>query len=262
MIKVTWLGQNGFLLEGDQLRLVIDPYLSDFCTKKYPTGPMAHIRNRPIPAFSKSPGKLDACLVTHMHIDHFDPDWLPKVLSEQPEMGLVLPGAGLEMSEQYGIKCSQIIPLDDGECLQIRGIRITAIKEAHETFDRQEVGFPYLGYILSFKEAILFHAGDTVDYEGFAERLKDFKIDIAFLPINGRDEKRKELGFRGNLTEAEAVDLAVRAGIKRVVPMHFGMFPINDGNPLIFAKYAKDASLDIIMPKLEHSFIIDASYDH
>ena len=45
-----------------------------------------------------------------------------------------------------------------------------------------------------------------------------------FLPINGRDPAR---GVPGNMTAAEAVDLADRVRPRFVVPHHYDMFTFN-----------------------------------
>ena len=47
---------------------------------------------------------------------------------------------------------------------------------------------------------------------------------MLFLPINGRDPAR---GVPGNMTAAEAVDLAARVRPRFVVPHHYDMFTFN-----------------------------------
>jgi len=60
-LGLTWLGQAGFRLELDGLRVLVDPFLSDHKARLYPPPPRgAAVRN------------VDWVLVTHDHIDHFD----------------------------------------------------------------------------------------------------------------------------------------------------------------------------------------------
>ena len=49
-------------------------------------------------------------------------------------------------------------------------------------------------------------------------------FDVLFLPINGRDPAR---GVPGNMTAAEAVDLAARVRPRYLVPHHYDMFTFN-----------------------------------
>ena len=53
----------------------------------------------------------------------------------------------------------------------------------------------------------VYHAGDTVRYEGMIDRLRIFNIDVALLPINGRAPQWRVLG---NLSGLEAAELAHR----------------------------------------------------
>ena len=60
--------------------------------------------------------------------------------------------------------------------------------------------------------------------DGLAEQLGADPFDVLFLPINGRDPAR---GVPGNMTAAEAVDLAGRVRPRFVVPHHYDMFTFN-----------------------------------
>jgi L-ascorbate metabolism protein UlaG (beta-lactamase superfamily) len=71
-----------------------------------------------------------------------------------------------------------------------------------------------------------------------AEQLKQWHIDIAILPINGRDPAR---GVAGNLSGPEAVQLAQDIGAKIVIPCHYDMFEFNTVSPNAFADAAKQA---------------------
>src|SRR2546421_10599523 len=89
--------------------------------------------------------------------------------------------------------------------------------------------YSFLGYILEIGGVRIYHAGDTVIYEGLVERLRELEIDIAFLPINGRNYFREQRDIVGNMDEREAADLASAAGVKLLVPIHYEMFAANQG---------------------------------
>ena len=79
------------------------------------------------------------------------------------------------------------------------------------------------------------HSGDTLLYDSMAERLRQHAIDIALLPINGREEARR---VAGNLNGVQAASLAHAMGARVVIPCHFNMFAFNTASPDAFAAEA------------------------
>jgi L-ascorbate metabolism protein UlaG (beta-lactamase superfamily) len=61
-------------------------------------------------------------------------------------------------------------------------------------------------------------------YDGLAEQLGAGPFDVLFLPINGRDPARR---VAGNMSAAEAVDLAMIVKPRYLVPHHYNMFTFN-----------------------------------
>ena len=61
-------------------------------------------------------------------------------------------------------------------------------------------------------------------------------FDVLFLPINGRDPAR---GVPGNMSAAEAVDLAAAVRPRFVVPHHYDMFTFNTVPVEAFAAEAR-----------------------
>jgi L-ascorbate 6-phosphate lactonase len=68
-----WLGQAGFAVVCDGLRLVIDPYLSDHLGQKYANSDVNHERLMPSPIEPAEFGHLQFVFVTHEHGDHMGP---------------------------------------------------------------------------------------------------------------------------------------------------------------------------------------------
>jgi L-ascorbate metabolism protein UlaG (beta-lactamase superfamily) len=58
--------------------------------------------------------------------------------------------------------------------------------------------------------------------------LRQWKIDVALLPINGRRPERR---VAGNLWGREAANLANAIGASTVIPCHYDMFEFNTENP-------------------------------
>ena len=110
------------------------------------------------------------------------------------------------------------------------------VRAAHEDFVQDENGdYECLGYVVRFPGGSLYHAGDTVEWETMAEELAPLGIDIACLPINGSDWKRKKADIIGNLNAREACDLSQEIGADLLIPMHYDVFAHNGENPAYLA---------------------------
>ncbi len=101
------------------------------------------------------------------------------------------------------------------------------------TFGRELSGglYRFLGFVVDDGVARVYHAGDTIAYDGQAERLRALNVDVALLPINGRDHYREAAGIVGNLDHREAARLAADAKVDLLVPMHYDAFASNRGYP-------------------------------
>jgi L-ascorbate metabolism protein UlaG (beta-lactamase superfamily) len=85
----------------------------------------------------------------------------------------------------------------------------------------------FLGFVLKFPAVTVYHSGDCTPYDGLAAQLSRLAIDLAILPVNGRDTMRRENGILGNFTFDEAARLCSDAGIGAMIGCHFGMFDFN-----------------------------------
>ena len=104
----------------------------------------------------------------------------------------------------------------------VGAMRLPGLPAAHESLQQDAQGrHLFLGFLVRVGPFTLYHSGDTVDYPGLAGRLAQARVDLAFLPINGRAPERR---VTGNLDGPEAADLAHRAGIALVVPCHYELF--------------------------------------
>ncbi len=132
-----------------------------------------------------------------------------------------------------------MIGINDGITTEIDDIKITGIAAAHEflDIDIKSGRYPYLGFIVEYKGLKFYHAGYTCLYEGMISKLKKWELDIAFLPINGRDAKRLKTGCIGNMTYQEAADLSGALKPKITIPGHYGMFNHNTEDPELFTEY-------------------------
>ena len=230
-VAFWWLGQHSFVLKMGGHVIYIDPYLT--AKQARLVAPMV------------TPDQMaHASLIvgTHDHGDHIDRKVWPDML-QATEATFVVPDLLREnIIEELGIPRGRILGLDDGTSLEYKGIQITGVAAAHEFLDQdpQTGRYPYLGVIVRANGSTVYHAGDTVKYEGLESRLKKHgPFDLALLPINGRDAKRFATGTVGNMTYQEAVDLAGAIEPRLTVPTHYDMFAHNQEDPQLFVDYAK-----------------------
>jgi L-ascorbate metabolism protein UlaG (beta-lactamase superfamily) len=227
-LSLWWLGQSGFLVAWQGRHLLLDPYLSDSLTRKYAGTDKPHERMTELVVEPAALGFVDAVTASHAHTDHLDPDTL-QALAGVP---IVAPEAHRELvTERAG---AAPLGIDDGETVEVAGFAITAVPAAHEEIERDAAGrMLHLGYVVACGPFALYHAGDTVPYDGMAERIRAAgAIDVALLPINGRRAERR---VAGNLWGEEAAALAHAIGARLAVPMHYEMFAFNTEPPDAFA---------------------------
>jgi L-ascorbate metabolism protein UlaG (beta-lactamase superfamily) len=237
-LHLWWLGQSGFLLLWRAATALLDPYLSDSLTRKYAATDKPHTRMTARVIAPASLAFADVVTASHAHTDHCDPETLQPLARANPALRLVGPAAILPLlRERVASDTARYIGLDDGEELNLGDITISAVPAAHETVERDADGrCLFLGYVVKIGPWTIYHSGDTVLYEGMAERLRPWAPDIALLPINGRAPERR---VAGNLDGPEAARLAHAIGARLVIPCHYDMFTFNTASPDAFAAEAQ-----------------------
>jgi L-ascorbate 6-phosphate lactonase len=233
-VTITWLGQAGFLLEADGTGLLVDAFISPHPDRQTPPG-----------GDPASYGGLAGVLATHEHWDHLDlPSW-PGLAAASPSARFVVPLPVVDQVTAAGLPRELVTGAVPGEPLAIGAATVTPVKARHGihvsdayNFGEESSGGAcrYLGYVVSIGGARIYHAGDTIDFPGLAERLAELDVDLALLPINGRDAAREAQDIVGNLDAGEAAGLAARAGVDTAVPMHYDMFAGNPGDPGEFVR--------------------------
>lgn len=247
-VGLVALGQSGFVLRFPSATALIDGFFSSHPERLLPP---------PFPAASAAGLDLIAC--THDHGDHLDRDALLDLAAASPRARFLVPAPIVEAMESIGIPAKRVIGATPNVSLTIANLEIHALSASHG--DRPSDGFSFgvdsggnprfLGFVFSQGGPAVYHAGDTIGYDGLADRLKDLSVDVALLPINGRDAERESRGIVGNLDAAEAADLATAAHVDVVVPMHYDMFAGNPGFPeeLVQAlRIRKSRVIPVVLP--------------
>jgi L-ascorbate metabolism protein UlaG (beta-lactamase superfamily) len=233
-----WLGQSGFLLQWQGQHLLFDPYLSDSLTRKYAATDKPHVRMTERVVAPECLNFIDVVTSSHNHTDHLDAETLKPLLAANPKLELIIPEANREfVTDRLGIVTDLPIGLDAGENASVGAFTFHAVPAAHETLETDESGrFRFLGYVVTFGPWTVYHSGDTVLYPGMVERLREWRIDVALLPINGRAPERR---VAGNLSSAEAARLGREIDARLMVPCHYEMFEFNTANPADFQAAAQ-----------------------
>ena len=229
--RLWWLGQAGFALESAGTRILIDPYLSDSLAAKYRGRLFPHTRLHPAPIDPATITGVSAVLHTHAHTDHLDP-WTIRDLLDRNSPRFVAPEARRDVALERGIPEKSLIGAVAGDRIGLPGVTVDVVPAAHETREHDQQGRDaFLGYVVDLGGVRVYHSGDCVPYPEQAELLRDLRVDVALLPINGRDAYRTGNGVPGNFTVEEAVALCEEVGIAALVGHHFGLFDFNTIDP-------------------------------
>ena len=237
-VSVAWLGQMGLRIRVNDTTVVVDYFASDYPGRRV-SPPLA----------AEDLGDVDAFAGTHDHLDHIDHAAWRIWAQACPGARFVFPAMHGRAVEADGIPAERRLGIDAGQSVQVGDITIRALPAAHEFLAPDGEGrYPCLQYIIEGGGKRIYHAGDTLRYEGMLPLLQSFgPIDAALLPINGRDGARYRRDCIGNMTFQEAADLAgeLRPGL--VLPGHWDMFADNPGDPEAFADYL-DAKYGAAIP--------------
>ena len=229
-LRIWWLGQSGFLVRHAGSLLLLDPYLSDSLTKKYAGTDKPHVRMTERVIAPERLTGISVATSSHNHTDHLDAETLNPLCAANPQMEFVIAEANRAfVASRLGCEESWPIGIDDGQSAVVAGWQFTGIAAAHNVIETDEAGrHRFLGCIVRRGPWTLYHSGDTLLYPGLAEKLADFAVDVAFVPINGNKPERR---VAGNLDGREAAQLARDIGARLAVPHHFEMFEFNTADP-------------------------------
>ena len=196
-VGIRYLGQEGFLFSCGGKHLATDLYLSDYVDRNC----CQYVKWQRLyapPVEAKELDFLDVVLCTHGHYDHADPDTL-SVLAKNPKTKFVIPAPETGVLLAAGVQEENILPAVAFEKLCVAGFEIIPIPAAHETLTPDEAGrYSAVSYIIRVGGKTFFHGGDLCVYDGLVDTLKPYAVDVAFLPINGRDYFRNRNDIIGN----------------------------------------------------------------
>ena len=229
-IPVRFLGQSGFKFSFDDATVYIDPLLSNSVAEL--DAPDLK-RLVPIPFLPESVSDADWVLLTHAHIDHSDPQTIPKLASASPQAHFIAPQPVIDILKEWGINDSRIQRAEEFWFNISSKLRIRALPAAHPKITRDLDGnLEAVGYLIDLQGRRIYIAGDTFVHEEILDALlKEGPIHTAFLPVNEHNFFRARRGIIGNLSVHEAFQFAEEISVKQLVPVHWDMFAANSVDP-------------------------------
>ena len=229
-MKLTWLGQAGFLLESSTgTKIMIDPYLSD---RLHELNGEDFVREVPI-LDEYLDMRPDALVLSHGHADHTDPATLQRLLKDKEPFCVLAPlNTWREVRAAYG-GGHNYIQFDRGIQWTLKDVTIKAVMAAHT--DEYAIGI-----IIECDGMRLYHTGDTLYHRDIPSWL-DGPIDTLILPINGQG---------CNMNAVDAWKLTKLLAPKKVLPMHHDMFKKMGCNVEDFTSlFAGDDSIEVLLPR-------------
>jgi L-ascorbate 6-phosphate lactonase len=224
---LRWLGQAGFRMDWPGGSLLIDPFTSDHPLRRYP-----------FESRSVMTSDVDWVLITHEHADHLDVGLVSGLAASSKQFGLVIPEplaaqvkAIAPRAHVHPVRPTDIVPLD-------AAVTVEAVTACHavDVADGYSDGPPggpvrHVGYLINLPGVCVYHAGDTIVSDQLISSLRGKHIDVALLPVNGRDYFREREGIVGNMNAREAVLLAEAIGAQVLIPMHWDLVSGNTARP-------------------------------
>jgi L-ascorbate metabolism protein UlaG (beta-lactamase superfamily) len=178
------------------------------------------------PRAAGSVATCDLLLVTHGHSDHMG-DALQIASRTQPAWPCIHE-MSLWLARNLGGGKDAVVGMNKGGTVEAAGLKVTMVHADHSAGDWNGGGETTLylgepaGFVVELENGFtLYHAGDTALFGDMALIRELHAPDLAMLPIGGHFTMDPRAA-------AKAVELL---GVKHVLPIHYGTFPILAGTP-------------------------------
>jgi L-ascorbate metabolism protein UlaG (beta-lactamase superfamily) len=220
--SLTWLGHASFRLDtpGGK-RIYVDPFL---------TG------NPKCPENEQSPERVDVIVLTHGHGDHVG-DTVD--LAKKFSCTVIAPVELADWLEgKQGVE--NVRDPNKGGTVEVEGVKFTLTNAFHSSSnnDGEYMGEP-CGVIVTLENGTkVYFAGDTCVFGDMQLIGRLYSPDLAVLPIGGHY----------TMDPREAAVACELLGVSRVVPCHYGTFPLLAGTPDELRRNAPGVDVEAIDP--------------
>jgi len=217
-LEITFLGHATFGFKTPSGKhIIVDPWLE---------------QNPACPPRLKNPAHADTLLITHAHFDHIG-DALN--IAKKHDATCVGIYETVHWLGAKGVK--KVVGFNKGGTVDVDGTKVTMVHAEHSCgiLDGEAIlyGGEAAGYVITFENGVkVYHSGDTCVHSDMKIIGELYRPDIALLPI----------GDHYTMDPAQAAYAIRLLGIKVVVPMHYGTFPILTGSPEKLRELSSDIS--------------------
>jgi L-ascorbate metabolism protein UlaG (beta-lactamase superfamily) len=220
---LTWLGHAAFRLDsGGGKRIYIDPWLD----------------NPKCPDSEKEPDRCDVIALTHGHADHVGSTVeLSKRFGPLPVVAMVELKGWLK---QQGAEVDDLPGPNKGGTVEAEGLEFTLTNAFHSSAadDGTYVG-EAAGLVVELEDGkTIYFAGDTCVFGDMQLIGRIYSPDLAVLPIGGHF----------TMDPREAAVACELLGVQRVLPCHYGTFPLLAGTPDQLKERAPGVDVQVIDP--------------
>ncbi|MBI2956529.1 MAG: metal-dependent hydrolase, partial [Acidobacteria bacterium] len=221
-VKLTWLGHGTFKAETQGKTVLIDPWVEG---------------NPACPAKLKFFDRIDTMLITHGHFDHIAD---AVALAKKHKPAVVAIWETCQWLASKGVE--NLVDMNKGGTVKVGDLLVTMVHADHSCGILDDGRIIYggdpCGYVVRFPGGLtLYHAGDTNVFGDMKIIAELYQPSLACLPI----------GDHYTMSPREAAYALRLLGVKAVIPMHYGTFPILTGTPDALRQMTKDIpGLEII----------------
>jgi L-ascorbate metabolism protein UlaG (beta-lactamase superfamily) len=221
--SLTWLGHASFRLDSaGGKRVYIDPWFD----------------NPKCPDSEKDPDRCDVIAITHGHGDHVGSTVeLSKKFGPLPVVAMVELKGWLK---QQGAEVDDLPGPNKGGTVEAEGLKFTLTNAFHSSAadDGTYVG-EAAGLVVELEDGkTIYFAGDTCVFGDMQLIGRIYSPDLAVLPIGGHF----------TMDPREAAVACELLGVQRVLPCHYGTFPLLSGTPGQLKEQAPGVDVQVIEP--------------
>lgn len=219
-LTITWLGHSSFVLRTPGGKTILfDPWYTG--NPSFPAG--------------MTPKKADLILVSHGHSDH-----ITDAAAMAKATGATVVGCWEVVTWLASKGVPHVEPMNKGGTIASHGLTITMTEAVHSS-SVDDNGIVYLGeaggFVVRLENGqVIYYAGDTALFSDMKLIAELYRPDIAFLPI----------GDRFTMGPDTAAMAATWLGVRQVVPMHWGTFPLLTGTPDQLEQHLAGSGIEVL----------------